>query len=741
MARSTQIVATEDVTIYSASVHILLATSLLLILVLYAGFPTYYMLGGRDPGLYFLFAEHIARTGGLHFYVPGLGAAHKQYGTLASSFYPALYNAARRGLSSNPSVLIPQFQHLFPALAANFYSAGGIAGLVRANAFVAVVALWGYFITARRVAGYWPALLSMIALGICPAVIWEARITLTEALSMAILFGGLAFLWNAIDARSRNWGALAGIVLGCSLFNRIDGGFAGLAVVGASLYAIVYAPKIRRVVVAIIAGYAVASSLGFIDGYVHSHPYFHDLWMRGSLKALVGLNYGVILISAILLALPERLIDWIAAKNRMTLLAAAGAVGLTAWLIFSYFVRPHFGQGLATHASVELGWYVSPAAYPFFLIGLFLAVRSKNWKYVLPLLLIAGAAVFVYTLKPSISPDLIWATRRWVPYTIPMLVLFAAISLRELWQICGTPTAKVAIAGTCGGLMIYYGWHSYVVAKPFLFKSMLAGLPAQYAELAQYLDKNLPQVVSAKPIERPTWVATTNAHVASFLTFAYGIPTIWVRGTNEQIRSNFSGRLIVGALPPFSGYRISRTARLCGLYLAKVTGALPTTLYNRCYGIDVGVVQRLDARFVSTTVPVSSPAFNSRSGTLAGTGLKSNGRAGFLLFGPYSTLQPGTYTVTWNGSLLKRPSDDTFGFVDVSAENGSRVIRRKKLVLAAINSRSGEVATIRFKLNTPARRVEFRVYVKKNVELELKSVTLEKASRMPSIASGNPTID
>jgi hypothetical protein len=39
---------------------------------LYAWFPTYFLLGGQDPGPYLAFAARIAKTGGLNLEVPAI---------------------------------------------------------------------------------------------------------------------------------------------------------------------------------------------------------------------------------------------------------------------------------------------------------------------------------------------------------------------------------------------------------------------------------------------------------------------------------------------------------------------------------------------------------------------------------------------------------------------------------------------------------------------------------------------
>lgn len=710
---------------FSASVKIVLGLALLSMLALYSAYPTYYMLGGRDPGLYLLFSQYIARTGGLNLHLPVLGSTLAQYSHVIESSYPAIYNAAQRGLSQDSTQLVPQFQHLFPAVGAIFYSAAGIEGLVRANAFIAVLALWGYFVTARRVVGQWPALVSMVALGIDPAVIWEARITLTEALSLAILFGGMAFAWLSIDRRNRLLGAVAGIALGCSLLNRLDGGFAGLVVLGITLYATVFKPRLRSVTVAMVIAYGIASTIGFIDGYYNSHPYFHDLWIGGSLQAAIGLNYGEILLCGIMLLLPgkSKFVRWLA-QYGVSWGAKSGVFVLAVWLTFSYFILPNVGQGLDAHASVELAWYVSPIVYPLFLIGAFLVARRVQWEYCLPLLLVAGASVFVFTFRPGISPDLIWATRRWVPYTIPMLTILATFCLIAAWHQLSLRQARLGLLVGCSVIVGYYGWHSYEVSKPFLFKSMLAGLPKQYEILAQ----NLRTKLSAAPAQSNKWVASNDIQIASFLTYFYDIPTVLLNGSAPNARQLLNDRLFVGSIPPFGESKLLHRDNICGPYLMHRVSALPRKLYQRCFGASIGIIKPGADESFSRTASVLNGAFHTQVGVAdreAHT-LSSVGRAGFLLFGPYISLGPGKYTVRWNGHVSMLPPSTKQGYVDVSTSNGRHIVMRKKLKLTPDDGGSSALAEITFMLTAPVHQVEFRMYVRSGVKLVLKSVSLHK---------------
>jgi hypothetical protein len=691
---------------------------------LYALFPTYYLLGGRDPGLYLLFSQHIAETGGLHFAMPAFGEFSSES---VRQSYPALYSAAARGLSTDRTLLIPQFLHLFPAIGAIFYSAASLAGLVRANAFIAVLALWGVFVTGKRLMGYWPALAAVIVLGVNPAVIWNARITLTEALSVAILFGGLAFLWRSYDRKDTLWAFFAGAVLGVGLFDRVDAALNALPLLGVAAYAAFSDRTYRRAGLAAVAGYFIFSTIGYLDGFLNSYPYIYDLWSGGSLKALVGFNYATIILSVALLSVPDVVCRRVYfSEKKLLLIVRLGIAALGIWLIVSYFILPGLSNSFPAHASRELGWYISPLAYPLFLGGMYIATHDHRLRFFLPLWIIAGAAMLIFTWRPSISPDLIWATRRWVPYVIPTVMLFSVYCIWRPSTVKFRPALIPILAGAVAGIFLYYVHHSYVVAKPFLFKSMLARYPEQYRSLVNSIKNAHWATVKNNTYKSYGVLFTKNIRIASILTYIYHVPTVLIYGNSRyrELIERWGNLAIVGDTGPFQTVFDSR--QLCGQYLEITIGSLPGKVYDRCYDTSIGIVSAFSK---AHTASVLNKSFHTQVGVIDERDrvLKSRGAPGYLLYGPYVTLSSGHYKVKWNGNVLKLPKGHELGFVDVSADYGKKIVKTKPLIddrLAAPLGKFSEQIT--FTLPKRVENVEFRVYVGAGEKIALKSVSLQK---------------
>jgi len=693
--------------------------------VFYALYPTYYLLGGRDPGLYLTFAVHIAKTGGLNLDLPIMRDLYTEYGNAFRLGYPGIYSAFTWGLSEDPARLIPQFMHLFPSFAANFYSAFGLEGVVRANAVVAIFALWSFFMVCRRLMPYWPALLATVALGINPALIWNARITLTETMAMGILLLGVYLVFIAKERKSIAWGMYGGIVLGTGMLNRLDASLNVLVILGFSLYASLEGKRLRRVALYSALVYVLISTIGFIDGYVNTYPYVYDLWHSGSLKGLIFLNYAGALISLVLLSLPKTFLGKLRFTQRTLYYVMLVATGMmVAWLLFAYFIWPLLADGFNTRAMRELGWYVTPLAFILFALGFGSAVRERNWDVWLPLLVLAGFCVFIFTWRPSITPDHIWASRRWVPHVIPLIILFSAYGMWKLCSILVNQSHKYAAAGVILVIIVSYLMSAVSFARPYFSQSILEGYPAQYSDFSKSINV---------PVTRPC--LTQNMQLASILTYIYEINTALITKTGVSLakKGKFNMHLFVGldsfSFPNWSDDdNLIYQGNLCGSYLQKIRGFRPIKLYTRRYTLDTCLlsVDTKDLR-INIDVPVTHHRFISEVGFRnenKGT-IMSNGKNGFLQFGPYISLPPGHYVVEWFGTVMKAKGDP-IGFVDVVTNKGARLIKREPVLHLETSDQKGEpLSKIDFSLESKVSDLEYRFYVNEGTQVILKNIRLK----------------
>ena len=156
--------------------------------VLYFCFPTTYLSGGRDPGLYLINAVHISETGAFQYVPDAYMAEHyAELAGVARLDYPALYSAFEYGISSDPGQVVPQFLPVLPSMLAVGYDLAGIAGAIRVNGITGLLCLAALYALVRPMYGPRVAVLAAALTLVNPAQLWGARITQTELLCQLLL--------------------------------------------------------------------------------------------------------------------------------------------------------------------------------------------------------------------------------------------------------------------------------------------------------------------------------------------------------------------------------------------------------------------------------------------------------------------------------------------------------------------------------------------------------------------------
>jgi arabinofuranosyltransferase len=126
--------------------------------------------------------------------------------------------------------------------------------------------------------------------------------------------------------------------------------------------------------------------------------------------------------------------------------------------------------------------------------------------------------------------------------------------------------------------------------------------------------------------------------------------------------------------------------------------------------------QRLNA-----VVRVTNPLFWTHAGWLDEENklIRSTGQPGFLLMGPGTPLDPGTYRVRWTGTIEQRQSAD-LGFVEICHRDCRVPLTKNQIV----PSEGDTVAEITFQLPRAIRDVEFRMYVNAGSGVNLSAVSI-----------------
>jgi hypothetical protein len=398
----------------------------------------------RDPGVYVNTGLWLARTGQL--------VVEEDVGVFAD-FAELDYGGFGFYEEGRSGRLEPQFLHLLPAVLAVGEWLGGPWLLLRTNSLLGGVALLAFFTFATRIMRPWLAWLATAALSLNLVQIHFARDAYAEILTQVFLFGGLWALHVAETGVPRpGRGLVAGLLLGATCMTRID---ALLYLIPLVLYLgwragnpQVSAPT-SKMIGATTLGLLVGPILGLADGWFRAGRYLLDL---GNLVVpLVVVVLGSSVVAAGLAARRSRVLAlraWLAERHPVLATAAAGLLLVVAAL--GYLLRPHLEQssgspiplvgGLQAREGVEvdatrryaefslrwLSWYLHPMVLLGGILGTGVAVRRAllgRARYLAAFLGVFLVTSVVYLWRPSITPDHIWAMRRFLPVTIPGLLL------------------------------------------------------------------------------------------------------------------------------------------------------------------------------------------------------------------------------------------------------------------------------------------------------------------------------
>ena len=427
-----------------------------------AALPGEHMQTGRDGGTYTATAGWIASDGGLVIdarVTPFDEGADLQY--FAAGFHEIVADGP----------LYAQFLHAFPAMMATVDLAGGLDLMIRTNAVLGGLALLALYAFGERVMRPLPALVAQLALAGSLVFIYFTRAPFTEPLTLAMLFGGLWALDQAAGTRDRRVGLVAGFLLGATFLARLDG-LVVLLMLALALLPPVVTGRMRHVAPAVLTGIAATSAVAAVDLFVFA-PFYVDLHV----EFLVPLGLAFVAVAGI--AVAARTPWGRAVTRRVMRRRAAIAVALAGLIVvaglFAYTVRPlvfeatwarttpigvlqqREGQAVneaRTYAELTahwLAWYVGLPALAIGVAGwaaLTRRVVADRIGRLVPFLLVFSGLTVLYVWRPSITPDHIWAARRFLPVVLPGLLLCAGWLLDRLWsRASGSPWQGAAKAG------------------------------------------------------------------------------------------------------------------------------------------------------------------------------------------------------------------------------------------------------------------------------------------------------
>jgi hypothetical protein len=442
----------------------------------------------RDGGTYLNAGKWISGHGTLEV-DPFVGPFTTTSGLAASS----------AGMTRRADHLDFNLEHMFPALLAEAQGVGGDRLMFAMNALLGGVALLAFYLLARRVLRYPVAALgAVLCLGVLMPQVAFSRDSTTEISMQILVFSAAWMLCDPRTLRHRSTAFVAGLFLGLLQAIHIDGlaFIVGVPFVGLLCWVGTEKSARRRVAFAslfLALGAVLGVALGWLD-LLHSSPhYLHSLRRDiGQLRVATILA----IVAAVALAWFAQTSNTTLAKLRSRLWSVRAPAGVVAAVVVllagfaAWIVRPRIqttrGRAnnavvaflqLATHQAFDpkrryfehalqwAGWYVGAITLTIAIIGAAYATRAffrGNLRVPSEVVaLVLGPPAVLYLYRPSITPDQIWATRRFVPAALPILVLaaFGLLCVLARQDRFGFTPARRVVAVVLGVVAIAYPLH------------------------------------------------------------------------------------------------------------------------------------------------------------------------------------------------------------------------------------------------------------------------------------------
>lgn len=483
--------------------------------------PAEYLLNDRDPGVYALVADKLARTGELISRDPLVGAVVPFHQFTAWTKYPGFY-------IYGDDQIVPQF---FPGPFA-LLGLGNLVGGLGAELYVVPVlgalSAVGVYLLGREIFGRWAGLIGAGLLIPSFAQVWWTRHPSSEVITQFFVVFGLPFAVRFVNGDGRGNGLFAGILLGGAMLVRIDAVLALAAIpplVGLDWL-------LRRPVrfwVPLCVPLVVFGGATLLFANTVGGRYLNLIYRRHGLDRLLELSpYLAVALTISVLAIWMVRRRWPDAISRMVglygrTLSFGAATILVLAAIWAYFVMPvpwsDLPDGVASFRDynsqvvVRMVWFITPVVAVLGIVGFLLAsYRGGRGK-----LLLLGAMVgfgVAYVALPNVAPDLPWATRRFVPIVFPGFALLAGYAISEAGRTLCLVSVRAAVSVAAVASVLALGF-TVNTAMPIYGVQELKGATEAFGELNCEIPK-------AKVV----YVEAPGDDYASTLDYLYGRPTL-----------------------------------------------------------------------------------------------------------------------------------------------------------------------------------------------------------------------
>lgn len=468
----------------------------------------------RDPGVYLTTGKWLANRGTLLVdgTVGGFSGVEHVVGKTGG------YHEIR-----DDGLLYAQFNHGFSTILALADWVGGDRLMLNLNPLIGGLFLLLLFVLLLRLFSLWIAVMAFLTAAWNLVFWFFARDTYSEPLVALLLVMALIAAYRASQEASPEHWVMAGALVGVTALVRID------ASIYLSVFALIIGVEVLRgarfggslsrrlgfVTLVVMWSFGI---LGYLDLRWRSPQYLSDLNTSVTPMLFLAFVSGALALGCLLFANPNRRLFqmsmsiWVAVARYVRL---ASAVGLGVFMLWAVFVRPHFSRAGAGHAGPEAGLVVL-GGVPVDELRLFVELSGRwlTWYWGIPAVLIAsagsvlalargsfprrdrfwmaltlcGVTMIPFLVKPSITPDQIWALRRFYPMALIGLAVAigAAFTLVKAWE-WRSKAWKTAVT-MVGALLVTVMPLGY--ALPLATASTQVGMYGSTQELCAELPEN-----------------------------------------------------------------------------------------------------------------------------------------------------------------------------------------------------------------------------------------------------------
>lgn len=703
---------------------------------------------GRDPSVYFMEGIHIARTGGISFSGDSFIADnYESLKYIIDTSYSGLYSAYDYGISNTPGDIVAQFLHIFPCLLAFGYSLFGINGLLAINPIIASLSMGIVYIYVKHLFGKKSAYIAAAFCAFNPAQIYCARITQSEMLGQLIFLLSIYLFSLGWSKRSNGVMAFSGALVGFATFNRIDMYILGIGVYILTLYHIWMRPVNKKMVCVYCAGYSIVGTLALIYGIIFSYPYYKDHWDMGVLFYILLCNaiLGILVIISNIARrrwLKNRECDIFELISKNTRLLNLCFIFLLIVILYAYYLRPIYAiasgglsesQRFNSNALRELCFYISILAVFLGVYGLYHLMKNymaERWEQLLPLIFMGMSNLLIYVYQPSIASDHIWASRRWITICIPFILILAGygvscVSYKSFGKYFQVISAMIVL---CYMLLQGRGFLQENIGGYILEEYKIFSDKLQNDKL--YFCQNKWTVTVLREIfDKKNVLRLKNDYVSYLPEYLEDKNEIYIIGSlPESIKSDEQFY-----------YRKVLDSYIYSNELEHSYGKMPVDIQPVVVDTQIFYVSDLENKdkldIMDVDIDNSVPyvydiqKFSSITGTVTKNGIIAGENEGYSLYGPYVTLEKGTYYADINFDIPTNPIDD-IGYFEVTKNHGE-VINSLTVNLSSCK-KTGNMYTVSlpFSLKEKTENIEYRFYTYSNTKVKINEVSLMQVSNI-----------